>query len=95
MKQINLASRQSTPLNSFSEKEGESAKYSPHYFGHAMFRKESFCKLRKENDGEIIRSAGKFGKLFCNYRRSSGIIFCLVCKIVEKFTFSKTPSNGK
>jgi hypothetical protein len=82
-------------LNSFSEKEGESAKYSPHYFGHAMLRKESFCKLRKKNDGKIIKRAGKSGKLFCNYERSSGIIFYLVCKIVEMFIFSKTPSNGK
>jgi len=24
-----------------------------------------------------------------------GYFFCLVCKIIEKFIFSKTPSNGK
>jgi len=37
--------------------------------------KKDFCELRKKDDGKIVRRAEKSGKLFCNYRRSSGIIF--------------------
>ena len=97
MKQKNLVHICSnTPLNSFSENEGECAKnFLPLILGSKSSEMEGFCKLRKENDGKIIERAGKSGKLFCSCRRSSGIIFYLVCKIVEMFVFSKTPSNGK
>jgi len=62
IKRINLASRNSTPLNSFSEKEGECAKYFlPLILGTQCSEMEGFCKLRKENDGKIIKRAGKFG----------------------------------
>jgi len=36
---------------------------------------KDFCELRKKNDGKIIRRTEKSGKLFYNFRRSSGIIF--------------------
>jgi len=46
--------------------------------------------LRKKNDGKIVRSAEKSGKLFCNYRRSSGIIFLSnLQKVIEMCIFQK------
>jgi len=98
MKQKNLVYICSnTPLNSFSENEGECAKnLLPLILDSKCSEMKDFCELRKKNDGKTVRRAEKFGKLFCNFRRSSGIIFLPnLQKVIEMFIFSKTPSNGK
>jgi len=52
---------------------------------------KDFCELRKKNDGKTVRRAGKFGKLFCNFRRSSGIIFLSnFQKVIEMCIFQNT-----
>jgi len=57
---------------------------------------KDFCEMRKKSNGKTVRRAGKFGKLFCNFRRSSGIIFLPnLQKVIEMYIFSKTTSNGK
>jgi hypothetical protein len=51
---------------------------------------KDFCELRKKDDGKIVRRAEKSGKLFCNYRRSSGIIFLSnLQKVIEMCIFQK------
>jgi len=76
MKQKNLVYICSnTPLNNFSENEGECTKYFlPLILDSKCSEMKGFCKLRKKNYGKTVRRAEKLGKLFCNFRRSSGMI---------------------
>jgi len=91
VKQKNLVHicRNSTPSNSFSENEGECSKYFlPWILDSKCFGKNDFCELRKKDDGKIVRSAEKSGKLFCNYRRSSGMILLSnLQKVIGMFIF--------
>jgi len=52
---------------------------------------KDFCEMRKKDDGKIVRRAGKSGKLFCNFRRSSGMIFLSnLQKVIEMCIFQNT-----